>query len=82
MVRLRSHPSEGEDRSPISPRLFRAHSVRSLRRLRNLTQPIEIAGAPNGLRTRVSAVKGRRPGPLDDGRVLDHYAFRRIGAML
>src|SRR5271165_5286435 len=25
-------------------------------------------GAPNGNRTRVSAVKGRRPGPLDDGR--------------
>src|SRR5208282_1255944 len=27
-----------------------------------------MIGAPNGDRTRVSAVKGRRPGPLDDGR--------------
>ena len=27
-------------------------------------------GAPNGNRTRVFAVKGRRPGPLDDGRGL------------
>ena len=26
-------------------------------------------GAPYGNRTRVSAVKGRRPGPLDEGRV-------------
>jgi hypothetical protein len=25
-------------------------------------------GAPYGTRTRVSAVKGRRPGPLDEGR--------------
>jgi hypothetical protein len=27
-----------------------------------------LAGAPYGNRTRVSAVKGRRPGPLDEGR--------------
>ena len=27
-----------------------------------------IYGAPYGTRTRVSAVKGRRPGPLDEGR--------------
>ena len=25
------------------------------------------ARTPNGIRTRVSALKGRRPGPLDDG---------------
>ncbi len=31
---------------------------------------LEMFGAPNGDRTRVSAVKGRRPGPLDDGRGL------------
>ncbi len=30
---------------------------------------IVIFGAPKGNRTPVSAVKGRRPGPLDDGRV-------------
>jgi hypothetical protein len=29
---------------------------------------MEIIGAPYGNRTRVSAVKGRRPGPLDEGR--------------
>src|SRR5690348_15459027 len=27
-----------------------------------------LTGAPYGNRTRVSAVKGRRPGPLDEGR--------------
>ena len=27
-------------------------------------------GTPNGTRTRVSAVKGQRPRPLDDGRTL------------
>ncbi len=31
--------------------------------------PEEI-GAPTGFRTPVSAVRGRRPGPLDDGGVL------------
>jgi hypothetical protein len=29
---------------------------------------LEIIGAPYGNRTHVSAVKGRRPGPLDEGR--------------
>ena len=29
---------------------------------------IDLIGAPSGARTRVFAVKGRRPGPLDDGR--------------
>src|SRR5580692_923959 len=33
-------------------------------------QGIDLIGAPNGNRTRVFAVKGRRPGPLDDGRGL------------
>lgn len=28
---------------------------------------IVLRGAPDGNRTRVSDVKGRRPGPLDDG---------------
>src|ERR1700749_3621621 len=26
-----------------------------------------LSGAPNGIRTRVAALKGRCPGPLDDG---------------
>ena len=30
-------------------------------------QPLEIIGAPNRVRTGVFAVRGRRPGPLDDG---------------
>ena len=34
----------------------------------NSDKVIEIIGAPYGNRTRVSAVKGRRPGPLDEGR--------------
>ena len=29
---------------------------------------VQSAGAPYGTRTRVSAVKGRRPRPLDEGR--------------
>jgi hypothetical protein len=29
---------------------------------------LQLLGAPYGNRTRVSAVKGRRPGPLDEGR--------------
>jgi hypothetical protein len=29
---------------------------------------VRESGAPYGNRTRVSAVKGRRPGPLDEGR--------------
>src|SRR5688572_14625470 len=28
-------------------------------------------GVPNGIRTRVSALKGPRPGPLDDGDVVE-----------
>jgi hypothetical protein len=29
----------------------------------------QFSGVPNGIRTRVAAVKGRCPGPLDDGDV-------------
>ena len=29
--------------------------------------PLVIRGGPSGVRTRVFAVRGRRPGPLDDG---------------
>ena len=35
---------------------------------------IDFIGAPNGNRTRVFAVKGRRPGPLDDGRGVDQLS--------
>src|SRR6266852_66103 len=46
-------------------------SCTSKRRLSS-TQQIpshEIIGAPYGTRTRVTAVKGRCPGPLDEGRI-------------
>jgi hypothetical protein len=29
--------------------------------------PVTMDGVPNGIRTRVLALKGPRPGPLDDG---------------
>src|SRR5579872_3850564 len=32
-----------------------------------LTQLVDYIGVPDGIRTRVTAVKGRCPGPLDDG---------------
>src|SRR5438128_6221366 len=38
---------------------------------------IDIIGVPKGIRTPVTAVKGRCPGPLDDG---DAAAPRRAGA--
>ncbi len=38
------------------------------------------AGAPKGNRTPVFAVKGRRPGPLDDGRGLARRTARLYGA--
>jgi hypothetical protein len=49
-------------------RLFRLVSVQANKKVKNDSQTSEIIGAPNGNRTRVFAVKGRRPGPLDDGR--------------
>ncbi len=39
---------------------------------------LDFIGAPYGNRTRVSAVKGRCPGPLDEGR--DFQPGRRIDA--
>lgn len=32
-------------------------------------------GAPSGLRSRVPALKGRCPGPLDDGSIGDSFFF-------
>ncbi|CAO5160832.1 hypothetical protein FAIPA1_10583 [Frankia sp. AiPs1] len=32
-----------------------------------LVADLLLSGAPNGIRTRATALKGRRPGPLDDG---------------
>src|SRR3984957_17616300 len=71
--------------SPLAPgSLLRGSSYQGIRpgppkpvcrtwiRRRNPLQRrrIDLFGAPNGNRTRVFAVKGRRPGPLDDGRGL------------
>src|SRR5690349_19089168 len=36
-------------------------------------------GAPYGNRTRVSAVKGRRPGPLDEGRAGRRARYKVLG---
>src|SRR3569832_890169 len=35
----------------------------------NWDQKVNFCGVPNGIRTRVTAVKGRCPRPLDDGDV-------------
>src|ERR1700733_9250409 len=40
---------------------------------------ILLSGAPYGNRTRVSAVKGRRPGPLDEGRIWQEPAANAAG---
>ncbi len=45
-----------------------ADRYRKLRRSLAEFRPFGIFGAPYGTRTRVTAVKGRRPGPLDEGR--------------
>ena|SRR5215471_5774775 len=41
-------------------------------------QVFDFAGAPYGTRTRVSAVKGRRPGPLDEGRSWSGATYRSV----
>ena len=41
-------------------------------------QAIDFTGTPNGTRTRVSAVKGRRPRPLDDGRATKRLIVRKF----
>ena len=37
--------------------------------LGTLCRSQENIGGPNGFRTRVSGVRGQRPGPLDDGTI-------------
>jgi hypothetical protein len=32
-------------------------------------QPFDFIGSPNGIRTRVLALRGLRPRPLDDGTI-------------
>src|ERR1700743_980382 len=43
---------------------------------RGRRQSDQMKGAPNGIRTRAAALKGRCPGPLDDGGAV---GFRRRG---
>ena len=38
-----------------------------------MLKPGKENGVPRGIRTLVNAVKGRRPGPLDDGDVQEGY---------
>ena len=40
-----------------------------------------MTGAPYGNRTRVFAVKGQRPRPLDEGRVKQMRAYRQLEAL-
>lgn len=36
---------------------------------REIYNPMNLFGDPNGIRTRVTGVRGRRPEPLDDGTI-------------
>ncbi len=38
---------------------------------------LKFFGTPYGIRTRVTAVKGRRPKPLDEGRIAMEAEIRR-----
>ena len=44
--------------------------------MRKVRRPLETPGTPNGIRTRATAVKGRRPRPLDDGGPIDRHSAR------
>ena|GEM_PF-3577079 len=46
-----------------------------------IQKSVEKTGTPNGTRTRVSAVKGRRPRPLDDGRGSGHGSIETFFAV-
>ena len=52
--------------TPVAPKKWQLRGEGTLSGLfsRNLTC---CDGVPSGIRTRVTGVKGRRPGPLDDG---------------
>ena len=61
----------------------RAGAARNTRRTRitnasgNDAQPIDFSGVPRGIRTPVTAVKGRCPRPLDDGDVMQQPRRRQ-----
>ena len=40
---------------------------------------MQMLGGPDGIRTRVAGLKGRSPGPLDDGAAAKHTLVRRPG---
>ena len=52
---------------PIPLVLCRTFAVRARNLEYFITLVIDFIGAPNGNRTRVSALRGPRPRPLDDG---------------
>jgi hypothetical protein len=71
--RIQSGSSPGANtpdygKSRVHGRVFRIFSVRLGNGRREHIEPIDLIGTPKGNRTPVSAVKGRCPGPLDDGR--------------
>ena len=49
----------------IGMELFRCMQIKKVCRPANLI----MIGSPNGIRTRVTGVRGRRPKPLDDGTI-------------
>ena len=52
-----------------SVRLAQAEGLRRKPEDRWSRLPAKLVNVPNGIRTRVLALKGPRPGPLDDGDV-------------
>jgi hypothetical protein len=53
--------SQGQDQAKVAPR------EQQPRRLAHPKKSYKFVGVPDGIRTRVTAVKGRCPRPLDDG---------------
>ncbi len=51
----------------LQQRLCRIFAVRTLKPTNLAGQPLDKIGVPWGIRTPVAAVRGRCPGPLDEG---------------
>src|SRR2546430_282879 len=67
-VRTESAALPNVGRTNCPPLSADVYWTRVGRRRTTVSQVFEIIGAPYGTRTRVSAVKGRCPRPLDEGR--------------
>lgn len=60
------------DLTPPSPLQQELNKEKGIAPLRKHYAPLARYG-PNGFRTRVSGVRGQRPGPLDDGTVKNNF---------